>query len=102
LRQTEPPTGGDGNALWESVTTSFLGVDPDGFNFNKECGSTSPERCRKVREMRDRHRSCARGDAIGSLVGERWDMWSRRTAVAVIAQSWKEGGRLAKTGIVAR
>src|SRR5258707_11287006 len=40
--------------LWELGAEVFsLGVDPDGFNINKECGSTSPETlARKVREMR--------------------------------------------------
>ena len=41
-------------ALWElGADVISIGVDPDGFNINKECGSTSPEAlCRKVREMR--------------------------------------------------
>src|SRR5213075_1097821 len=41
-------------ALWElGADVVPIGVDPDGFNINKECGSTSPEAlCRKVREMR--------------------------------------------------
>src|SRR5450755_2585002 len=41
-------------ALWElGADVISIGVDPDGFNINKECGSTSPEALsRKVREMR--------------------------------------------------
>src|SRR6266550_4631762 len=41
-------------ALWElGAELISLGVEPDGFNINKECGSTSPEALsRKVREMR--------------------------------------------------
>src|ERR1700733_2784357 len=41
-------------ALWElGATVISIGVDPDGFNINRDCGSTSPETlCRKVREMR--------------------------------------------------
>src|SRR5262245_36487119 len=41
-------------ALWElGVDVVPIGVDPDGFNINKECGSASPEALRrKVREMR--------------------------------------------------
>ena len=40
--------------LWELGAEVFsLGVEPDGFNINKECGSTSPDAlARKVREMR--------------------------------------------------
>ena len=41
-------------ALWELGAEVFsLGVEPDGFNINKDCGSTAPEALvRKVREMR--------------------------------------------------
>src|SRR5215813_2750030 len=41
-------------ALWElGADVVAMGVDPDGFNINKECGSTAPEAlARKVREMR--------------------------------------------------
>src|SRR5579885_1222984 len=41
-------------ALWElGADVISIGVDPDGFNINKECGSTAPEAlCRKVRELR--------------------------------------------------
>ncbi|MGH8623608.1 MAG: phosphoglucosamine mutase, partial [Burkholderiales bacterium] len=41
-------------ALWElGADVIAIGVDPDGFNINKECGSTAPEALgRKVREMR--------------------------------------------------
>src|SRR6266853_988758 len=41
-------------ALWElGADVVSIGVEPDGFNINKDCGSTSPETLsRKVREMR--------------------------------------------------
>src|SRR5215510_5996771 len=41
-------------ALWELGAEVFsLGVEPDGFNINKECGSTAPDALRrKVVEMR--------------------------------------------------
>src|SRR4030095_5543685 len=41
-------------ALWElGADVVAMGVDPDGFNINKECGSASPEAlAKKVREMR--------------------------------------------------
>src|SRR5437588_395811 len=40
-------------ALWELGAEVFsVGVEPDGFNINKECGSTAPDvLIRKVREM---------------------------------------------------
>src|SRR6478735_7772475 len=41
-------------ALWElGADVISIGVEPDGFNINKDCGSTSPEAlAHKVREMR--------------------------------------------------
>src|SRR6201993_5595858 len=41
-------------ALWElGADVVTIGVEPDGFNINRECGSTAPDvLCRKVREMR--------------------------------------------------
>ena len=41
-------------ALWELGAEVFtIGVDPDGFNINRECGSTAPAAlAAKVREMR--------------------------------------------------
>ena len=42
------------DALWELGAEVFsIGVEPDGFNINKDCGSTEPDALsRKVREMR--------------------------------------------------
>ncbi len=42
------------DALWElGADVVAIGVEPDGFNINQDCGSTAPEAlCRKVREMR--------------------------------------------------
>src|SRR3954471_3166575 len=41
-------------ALWElGADVISIGVEPDGFNINKDVGSTAPEAlCRKVRELR--------------------------------------------------
>ena len=41
-------------ALWElGAEVISIGVEPDGFNINKDCGSTEPAAlCRKVREVR--------------------------------------------------
>ena len=49
-------------ALWELGAEVFtLGVEPDGFNINKDVGSTAPEALRRkvVRNAR-RHRHCPR------------------------------------------
>src|SRR5258707_5286469 len=91
-------------ALWElGADVIAIGVDPDGYNINKECGSTSPEAlCRKVREMRADIGIALDGDADRViLVDERGHLVDGDQLLAVIAQSWKEDGRLAKPGIVA-
>jgi phosphoglucosamine mutase len=90
-------------ALWElGADVISIGVDPDGFNINKECGSTSPEAlCKKVREMRADIGIALDGDADRViLVDERGHLVDGDQLLAVIAQSWKEDGRLAKPGIV--
>ena len=91
-------------ALWElGADVVAIGVDPDGFNINKECGSTSPEAlAKKVREMRADIGIALDGDADRVImVDERGHVVDGDQLLAVIAQSWKEDGRLAKPGIVA-
>src|SRR6201998_1851686 len=91
-------------ALWElGADVISIGVEPDGFNINKECGSTAPEALsRKVRELRADFGIALDGDADRViLVDERGHLVDGDQLLAVIAQSWKEDGRLAKPGIVA-
>src|SRR5262249_35117656 len=91
-------------ALWElGADVVPIGVEPDGFNINKECGSTSPEAIsRKVREMRADIGIALDGDADRViLVDERGHVVDGDQLLAVIAQSWKEDGRLSRPGIVA-
>src|SRR5258708_33492434 len=80
-----------------------MGVDPDGFNINKECGSTSPEALsREVRERGADIGIALDGDADRViLVDERGHLVDGDQLLAVIAQSWKEDGRLSRPGIVA-
>eukprot|EP01035_Chromulina_nebulosa_P033680 gene33680-45104_t len=90
-------------ALWElGADVISIGVEPDGFNINKECGSTAPEALsRKVREMRADIGIALDGDADRLIiVDERGHVVDGDQLLAVIAQSWKEDGRLAKPGIV--
>ena len=90
-------------ALWElGAEVISIGVEPDGFNINKECGSTSPEALsRKVREMRADIGIALDGDADRVIiVNELGQVVDGDQLLAVIAQSWKEDGRLAKPGIV--
>ncbi len=91
-------------ALWElGADVISIGVEPDGFNINKDCGSTSPEALsRKVREMRADIGIALDGDADRVLViDERGHLVDGDQLLAVIAQSWKEDGRLSMPGIVA-
>src|ERR1700751_3628935 len=92
------------DALWElGADVVPIGVEPDGFNINRECGSTAPEAlCRKVREMRADIGIALDGDADRViLVDEGGHLVCGDQLLAVIAQSWKEDGRLSRPGIVA-
>jgi phosphoglucosamine mutase len=91
-------------ALWELGAEVFsVGVEPDGFNINKECGSTAPEAlARKVREMRADIGIALDGDADRVvIVDEKGHLVDGDQLLAVIAEHWKDEGRLARSGIVA-
>src|SRR5499427_5193031 len=91
-------------ALWElGADVVAIGVEPDGFNINKDCGSTAPEALsRKVREMRADIGIALDGDADRVIIAdERGHVVDGDQLLAVIAQSWKEDGRLSSPGIVA-
>ena len=90
-------------ALWElGAEVISLGVDPDGFNINKDCGSTEPDAlARKVREMRADIGIALDGDADRVvIVDELGHIVDGDQMLAVIAESWNEDGRLSKPGIV--
>src|SRR5947209_10938137 len=80
-----------------------IGVEPDGFNINRECGSTEPAAlCQKVKEMRADVGIALDGDADRVLiVDERGRMTDGDQLMAVIAESWQADGRLATAGVVA-
>ena len=80
-----------------------IGVDPDGFNINRDCGSTEPAAlCQKVREMRADIGVALDGDADRVIIAdERGRVIDGAQLLAVIAESWKDDGRLAVNGIVA-
>jgi phosphoglucosamine mutase len=91
-------------ALWElGADVITIGVDPDGFNINKECGSTDlTALTRKVREMRADIGIALDGDADRVMIcDEHGHVVDGDQVLAVIAESWKDDGRLAKPGIVA-
>ncbi len=91
-------------ALWELGAEVFpIGNEPDGFNINADCGSTSPNALRaKVREVRADIGIALDGDADRVLiVDEKGEIVDGDQLMAVIAQSWAEDGRLSRPGIVA-
>ena len=72
------------DALWElGADVVPIGVEPDGFNINHDCGSTAPEAfCRKVREMRADIGIALDGDADRVLIARRARPSDRRRSVA--------------------
>ena len=90
-------------ALWEmGADVISIGIEPDGFNINKECGSTDLNAvCRKVREMRADVGIALDGDADRVLIiDERGHVVDGDQLLAVIAESWKEDGRLQRPGVI--
>ena len=90
-------------ALWELGAEVFsIGVEPDGFNINKDCGSTEPEALsRKVREMRADIGIALDGDADRVVIAdEHGHLVEGDQLLALIAESWQKDGRLAKPTVV--
>src|SRR5256714_3595197 len=89
-------------ALWELGAEVFsVGVEPDGFNINKECGSTAPGTlAAKVREMRADIGIALDGDADRVvIVDEKGRVVDGDQLLAVVAESWLEDHRLAEPAI---
>ena len=92
------------DALWELGAEVFsVGVEPNGFNINKDVGSTAPDAlCRKVHEVRADLGIALDGDADRVIiVDEKGRIVDGDQLMAVVAQSWAEDGRLSQPGIVA-
>jgi phosphoglucosamine mutase len=90
-------------ALWELGAEVFpIGVEPDGFNINRDCGSTAPEAIvAKVREMRADIGIALDGDADRVvLVDEKGRLVDGDQLLAVVAESFQDDGRLARSGVV--
>src|SRR5271169_228655 len=90
-------------ALWELGAEVFpIGVDPDGFNINRDRGSTAPEALlAKVREMRADIGIALDGDADRvAIADEKGHIVDGDQIMALIADSFKEDGKLAKPAIV--
>ncbi|MGX1785985.1 phosphoglucosamine mutase [Bosea sp. NPDC055332] len=91
-------------ALWElGAEVITIGDEPDGFNINKDVGSTKPAALsQKVRELRADLGIALDGDADRVLiVDEQGQVVDGDQLMGVIARSWQEDGRLAAPGIVA-
>ncbi len=91
-------------ALWElGAEVVSIGVEPDGFNINRDVGSTSTDALsRKVRELRADIGIALDGDADRVvIIDEKGQLVDGDQLMAVVARSWKDDGRLTRPGIVA-
>ena len=90
--------------LWElGCEVVSIGTEPDGFNINREVGSTAPEALSaKVREMRADIGIALDGDADRVLiVDEKGHLVDGDQLMAVVAESFRDDGRLTRAGVVA-
>ena len=90
--------------LWElGAEVIAIGVDPNGFNINLDCGSTRPEAAaRKVLDTRADLGICLDGDADRVvLIDERGRVADGDQFMALIATRWAREGRLAGDTLVA-
>ena len=90
--------------LWELGATIIpVGVEPDGFNINRDCGSTVPSfLCGKVLEHGADLGIALDGDADRLLLSnERGELVDGDQILGLIAQSWGRAGRLTGGGVVA-
>lgn len=90
--------------LWElGADVIAMGDDPDGYNINRDCGSTSPKgMCNKVVEYRADFGIALDGDADRVLIAdEKGELIDGDQLMAVIAEHWAATGRLKGGGLVA-
>jgi phosphoglucosamine mutase len=90
--------------LWElGAEVIAIGVEPDGFNINRDVGSTAPAAlAAKVRELRADIGIALDGDADRVLIiDEKGQSVDGDQLMAVVARSWKEDDRLTQPGLVA-
>lgn len=90
--------------LWElGAEVISIGVNPDGYNINQDCGSTSTDAlARKVHEVRADIGIALDGDADRVIiVDERGQVVDGDQLMATVAESWHAAGKLTGPGIVA-
>jgi len=80
-----------------------VGVSPNGFNINQECGSTHPQTMsRAVREYRADIGVALDGDADRLVIcDETGQVVDGDQIMAIVARAWAESGRLQGGGVVA-
>lgn len=91
-------------ALWElGADVVPIGVQPNGFNINEDCGSTHPEGlCMMVQKHHADVGIALDGDADRVLIAdENGKLIDGDQILALIAESWQEADRLKGGGIVA-
>jgi phosphoglucosamine mutase len=90
--------------LWElGAEVIPVGVNPDGVNINRDCGSTSTDAmCRAVHDYRADFGIALDGDADRVLIADENGMLIDGDQVmAVIANHWRTSGQLKMGGVVA-
>jgi phosphoglucosamine mutase len=90
--------------LWElGADVVRVGVEPDGFNINRGCGSTVPQfLCNEVRRHGAHLGLALDGDADRLILSdERGNLVDGDQILALIARSWSANGRLQGGGVVA-
>jgi len=91
-------------ALWElGADVVSLGVKPDGFNINRDCGSTNTDvLCRAVIDEQADFGIALDGDADRVIIAdETGQVIDGDQVMALIASSWQRAGRLRGGGVVA-
>ena len=91
-------------ALWElGADVVTVGTDPNGFNINDDCGSTSTDRmCEVVRERRADIGIALDGDADRVIIAdENGRVIDGDQIMGLVARHWKEMGTLSAPGVVA-
>ncbi|HVZ06775.1 phosphoglucosamine mutase [Rhodopila sp.] len=92
------------SVLWElGATVIAVGVNPDGFNINRDCGSTVPSFiCQQVVEHNAHLGIALDGDADRLLLAdETGELIDGDQILALIAKSWHAAGTLEGGGLVA-
>ncbi len=90
-------------ALWElGADVIPIGVEPNGFNINKECGSTSPlHMCEAVKREGADIGIALDGDADRVIIADQQgQIVDGDQVMSLVAVSWSKGERLSAGGVV--